>query len=110
MSKLDVENYKIKLINAPQLSVESLDRVIEKGRKINYLRCLEEPEIKDCNCLEEKEEFSKKFYVCKILYPTEEKKKKYPECDHANDLVPNRDVFTREKYMEFLATPKKVHL
>jgi hypothetical protein len=102
MSKLSVEN------GSPQPSVESLTKLIENGRKINYLRCLEEPAIESCRCMHEKGEFKKDFWVCKILYPPE-KPKKYPECDHANDIIPNRDVFTHEKYMQFLATPKKVN-
>lgn len=106
MSKLDVKSQKsMKQLTQP--SIESLSKIIQKGKKINYLRCIQEPAIEGCRCRNEKREFPKNFYVCKILYPSE-KIRKYPKCDHANDIVPNRDIFTHEKYMQFLATPKKV--
>lgn len=107
MSKSAVKSFKSHQ-EVKSSSLESLGNFIEKGRKINYLRCLEEPAIEDCSrCMREKRELTKNFFVCKILYPPE-KIKKYPECDHANDIVPNRDLFTHEKYLQFLATPKRV--
>lgn len=88
-------------------SVVSIAKILDKGRRVNYLRSLEEPAVDTCHCTREKKEFPQKFYICKILYPPE-RPKKYPECDHANDIVPNRDILTHEKYMQLLAMPKKV--
>lgn len=103
MSKFTVKSHG----NRKWTSIESIGNLIEKGIKINYLRCFEQPAIESSTCMREKGEFQKNFYVYKILYP-HENIRKYPECDHANDIVPNRDIFTHEKYMQFLATPKKV--
>lgn len=105
MSKLKVKssksNRKLPLSANIQLS-------LTKGSKINHERCMQQPEVDNCMCLKERSELPKNFYLCKILYP-HESTKKYPKCDHANDITPNRDIWTHKKYMEYLSMPKRVH-
>lgn len=97
---------KLKVKRSKQIS-ETIQLSLTKGSKLNHERCLQQPEVDNCNCLKERGVLPKDFYICKILYP-HQTQKKYPECDHANDFTPNRDMWTHKKYSEYLSIPKKV--
>lgn len=76
---------------------------LEKGKRINYDRCISQKFQPLQN--DSKMENSKNTYIYKLIHPRENLQFK---CNHGQSQIPNRGCFTREKYIEFLSTPKKV--
>lgn len=90
-------------------SETNITEVFKKAKKINNERYMQQEEINNCSCMKEKSPLPKNFYIYRPPYKQHHDKKKYPVCDHANDVTANRDLWTHEEYLKFLATPKKPH-
>jgi hypothetical protein len=86
-------------------ALPSLKSSINRGRKLNNVRCQSKIETIDAAEFKPKKIKPTNLYICKLVYPRENV---YPSCDHQNDFVVNRDSLEQEEYLKFLSQPKKV--
>lgn len=87
-----------------ETALPSLKSSMYKGKELNRDRCNNYNQI-DGVKFKPKKVKPTNFYVCKLMYPED---LKYPACDHQNDFIINRQAFSKDEYVKFLSTPKKV--
>ena len=107
MSKSEVNlNKKFNISKfTSQTALPSLKLSIDRGRKLNNVRCQSKIETIDAAEFKPKKVKPTNLYICKLVYPRENE---YPSCDHQNDFVVDRNSFDKEEYLKFLSQPKKV--
>ena len=88
-----------------ETALPSLKSSMNKGRKLNNVRCQSKIETIDAAEFKPKKIKPTNLYICKLVYPHENV---YPSCDHQNDFVVNRNSLDQEEYLKFLSQPKKV--
>ena len=107
MSKSEVnlfKNFSITKFKS-ETALSSLKTSIERGRKLNNVRCHRVYGAIDVAEFKPKKVKPTNFYICKLVYPRENT---YPSCDHQNDFVVDRNSLNQDEYLNFLSKPKKV--